>query len=208
MDTRGSGFQRPRRQLLGEPDGKDRRLLFSAVNMLQAIDARHRRADCLVREDGKCRSSRRARSGPNDLINEPEPGRVFENLLILGSATNQDMLRARRHPRVRRPHRRAGVDLPHRPAPGRARYDTWPKDAWKTIGGANNWESKSIDASAASSMCRPAAPSTTSMEATGKARICSATASSRSMRGPASACGTSRPSTTTSGTSTTIQLRS
>ena len=50
------------------------------------------------------------------------PGRVFENLIILGSATNQEYGSAPgRHPRVRRAHRQAGVDVPHRAAPGRVR---------------------------------------------------------------------------------------
>jgi quinate dehydrogenase (quinone) len=31
------------------------------------------------------------------------------------------------------------------PRPGEYGYDTWPKDAWKTVGGANNWGEQSID---------------------------------------------------------------
>ena len=31
------------------------------------------------------------------------------------------------------------------PRPGEFGYDTWPKDAWKTVGGANNWGEQSID---------------------------------------------------------------
>ena len=32
------------------------------------------------------------------------------------------------------------------PHPGEFGYDTWPKDAWKYVGGANNWGEISIDA--------------------------------------------------------------
>jgi quinoprotein glucose dehydrogenase len=32
------------------------------------------------------------------------------------------------------------------PHPGEFGYETWPKDAWKTIGGANNWGGMSLDA--------------------------------------------------------------
>ena len=50
------------------------------------------------------------------------PGRIFENLLIVGSQTGRRLrLAARRHPRLRRAHRRAGVDVPHRAAPRRVR---------------------------------------------------------------------------------------
>ena len=31
------------------------------------------------------------------------------------------------------------------PRPGEFGYDTWPQDAWKTVGGANNWGEQSID---------------------------------------------------------------
>jgi glucose dehydrogenase len=31
------------------------------------------------------------------------------------------------------------------PRPGEFGYDTWPAEAWKTIGGANNWAEQSID---------------------------------------------------------------
>ena len=31
------------------------------------------------------------------------------------------------------------------PRPGEFGYDTWPADAWKTVGGANNWAEQSID---------------------------------------------------------------
>jgi quinoprotein glucose dehydrogenase len=31
------------------------------------------------------------------------------------------------------------------PHPGEVGYETWPKDAWKTIGGANNWGGMSLD---------------------------------------------------------------
>ena len=31
------------------------------------------------------------------------------------------------------------------PRPGEFGYDTWPTDAWKTVGGANNWGEQSID---------------------------------------------------------------
>ena len=31
------------------------------------------------------------------------------------------------------------------PHPGEFGYDTWPKDAWKTVGGANAWSGLSVD---------------------------------------------------------------
>ena len=34
------------------------------------------------------------------------------------------------------------------PRPGEFGYDTWPKDAWKTSGAANNWAGMTVDGSA------------------------------------------------------------
>ena len=74
------------------------------------------------------------------------PGRVFEDLLILGSATNQGYGSAPGD--IRAFDVRTGKlvwtfhTIPH---PGEFGYDTWPKDAWKTVGGANVWGELSVD---------------------------------------------------------------
>ena len=74
------------------------------------------------------------------------PGRVFEDLLILGSATNQGYGSAPGD--IRAFDVRTGKlvwtfhTIPH---PGEFGYDTWPKDAWKTVGGANVWGEISLD---------------------------------------------------------------
>ena len=54
---------------------------------------------------------------------------------------------ARPHPRVRREHRQAALDrsTPSR-SPASSRYDTWPPDAYKLIGGANAWAGVTVDA--------------------------------------------------------------
>ena len=75
------------------------------------------------------------------------PGRVFENLIILGSATNQEYASAPGDIRAFDVRTGALVWTFHTvPRPGEFGYDTWPKDAWKTVGGANNWAEQSIDA--------------------------------------------------------------
>ena len=74
------------------------------------------------------------------------PGRVFENLLILGSATNQEYASAPGDIRAFDVRTGALVWTFHTvPRPGEFGYDTWPEGAWKTVGGANNWGEQSID---------------------------------------------------------------
>ena len=65
----------------------------------------------------------------------------------MGSASGEGVGdAARRHPRLRRRHRASVVWQFHTvPRPGEFGYDTWPKDAYKYVGGANNWGEMSID---------------------------------------------------------------
>jgi len=80
------------------------------------------------------------------LVQSITPGRVFENLLILGSATNQGYGSAPGDLRAFDVHTGKLVwsfhTIPHE---GEYGYETWPKDAWEKIGGANVWGEMSVD---------------------------------------------------------------
>lgn len=71
---------------------------------------------------------------------------MFEDLLILGSATNEGYGSAPGD--VRAFDVRTGElvwtfhTIPH---PGEFGYETWPPDAWKTVGGANVWTEFTVD---------------------------------------------------------------
>ena len=128
-------------------DGKDRRLIFSANNLLQELDAQTGEIDHGVRRDGRVDLREGLDRDPSAIRQQSRPpGRVFENLLILGSATNQEYDSAPGD--IRAFDVRTGKmawsfhTVPH---PGEFGYETWPKDAWKTVGGANNWGEQSID---------------------------------------------------------------
>ena len=70
----------------------------------------------------------------------------YGDLLILGSIVPEGLaVGARRHPRLRRPHRPQKWAFHTIPHPGEFGYDTWPKDAWKYSGGANAWSGISLD---------------------------------------------------------------
>jgi len=129
-------------------DGLDRRLLFAQDNFLQAIDART--GDSISSFGVKGRVDLREGLGRDAqgivLVQSTTPGRVFENLLILGSATNQEYESAPGDIRAYNTVSGALVWTFHTiPHPGEFGYDTWPKDAWKTIGGANSWGEMSVD---------------------------------------------------------------
>ena len=129
-------------------DRSDRRLLFCADHALQAIDARTGKPILSFGTAGKVDLKQGLGRDPSTLklVQSTTPGRVFENLLILGSATNQGYGSAPGD--VRAFDVRTGKlvwtfhTVPH---PGEFGYDTWPKDAWKTVGGANVWSEFSLD---------------------------------------------------------------
>ena len=101
-------------------DRSDRRLILTTSNGLREINARtgglittFGSNGSVDMRDGKPAASRRA---------EQEPGRVFENLVIVGSQCRRRLrIAARRRACLRRRHRSAGLDVPHDPAARRIR---------------------------------------------------------------------------------------
>jgi glucose dehydrogenase len=128
-------------------DGSDRRLLFVHDNYLQAIDARTGAPITTFGTNGKVDLRVGLDRDPSTISAESRtPGRVFEDLLILGSATNQEYMSAPGDIRAYNVRTGAIAWTFHTvPRPGEFGYETWPADAWKTVGGANNWGEQSID---------------------------------------------------------------
>ena len=129
-------------------DRADRRLLFSSNHFLRAIDAKTGKPIATFGAAGRVDLKEGLDRDPKtvSLVQSTTPGRVFEDLLILGSATNQGYGSAPGD--IRAFDVRTGnlVWTFHTiPRPGEFGYDTWPKDAWKTVGGANVWGEFSVD---------------------------------------------------------------
>jgi quinate dehydrogenase (quinone) len=128
-------------------DRSDRRLLYSHNNLLQAIDARTGQSIPSFGVNGRVDLREGLDRDPAAIsVQSATPGRVFENLIILGSATNQEYESAPGD--IRAYDVRSGklVWTFHTvPRAGEFGYDTWPPDAWKTVGGANNWAEMSVD---------------------------------------------------------------
>ena len=128
-------------------DGKARRLIFSARNFLQEIDAVTGETVSSFGDGGKVDLRVGLDRDPASINQQTRtPGRVFENLIILGSATNQEYASAPGDIRAFDVLTGKLVWTFHTvPRPGEYGYETWPPDAWKTVGGANNWGEQSID---------------------------------------------------------------
>jgi quinoprotein glucose dehydrogenase len=130
-------------------DRADRRLLLCVNHALQAIDARTGKPIFTFGTGGRVDLKEGLGRDPKSLtlVQSTTPGRVFENLLILGSATNQGYGSAPGD--IRAFDVRTGKlvwtfhTIPH---PGEFGYDSWPPDAWKDAGAANNWAGMTLDA--------------------------------------------------------------
>jgi quinoprotein glucose dehydrogenase len=128
--------------------GADRRLLFASDHYLRALDARTGRVIPSFGDNGAVNLKEGLGRDPAtlSLVQSTTPGRVFENLLILGSATNQGYSSGPGD--IRAFDVRTGKQvwafhtIPH---PGEYGYESWPKDAWKRAGGANVWGEMSLD---------------------------------------------------------------
>jgi quinoprotein glucose dehydrogenase len=79
-------------------------------------------------------------------IQSGTPGKIFENLIILGSATGEGYGSAPGDIRAYDLLSGKLIWTFHTiPQPGEFGYETWPKDAWKYGGGTNTWGEISID---------------------------------------------------------------
>ena len=129
-------------------DRSDRRLLFASNHFLRAIDARTGKTIPTFGTDGAVDLKQGLGRDPKtlSLVQSTTPGRVFEDLLILGSATNQGYGSAPGDLRAFDVRTGRLVWTFHTiPHPGEFGYETWPKDAWQKVGGANIWSELSID---------------------------------------------------------------
>ncbi|MCI0336388.1 MAG: PQQ-binding-like beta-propeller repeat protein [Acidobacteria bacterium] len=128
-------------------NGNDRRIYFSFRRWLYSLDAktglpvksfgREGRLDLL---EGLGRDSQGL------TITITTPGVVYKDYLIVGSMVSEGLPAAPGH--IRAYDLRTGKmrwifrTIPH---PGEYGYETWPKDAWQYIGGANNWPGLVVD---------------------------------------------------------------
>ncbi len=129
-------------------DRSDRRLFYATNNILHAVDARTGKLVDSFGDHGNVDLREGLGRDPKTIrqIQSGSPGRVFENLLILGSATGEEYNSPPGDIRAFDVLSGKMVWIFHTvPHPGEFGYDTWPKDAWKYIGGTNDWGGMTID---------------------------------------------------------------
>jgi quinoprotein glucose dehydrogenase len=128
-------------------DGREQRVLFVSRHYLYALDARTGAQITGFGESGRVDLREGLGRDPREIsISATTPGVIYRDLLILGGIMSEDLpcppgdIRAFdvRTGKVRW----SFHTIPH---PGEFGDDTWPKDAWKYSGAANNWSGMSLD---------------------------------------------------------------
>ena len=137
----------PDRGLAYWSSGKDKRILVGVMNYLYALDAGTGKPIASFGSEGRIDLR-------GDLGRNPErqsvaltsPGIVYRDLIIVGGRNPETLPAAPGD--VRAYDVRSGKlrwsfhTIPH---PGEFGYETWPKEAWKSSGAANNWAGMAVD---------------------------------------------------------------
>ncbi len=123
-------------------DRKERRLIFTINNYLEEIDARTGKSILTFGNRGLVNLKEGLGRDPRTVsrIQSDTPGRVFEDLIMLGSSTGEGYLSPPGDLRAYNVITGKMVWIFHTvPHPGEFGYETWPADAWKYSGGTNTW---------------------------------------------------------------------
>jgi quinoprotein glucose dehydrogenase len=137
----------PDRGLAYWEEGSDRRILVGVMNFVYALDADGGRPIATFGKDGRIDLREDLDRDPaSQSVYLTSPGVVYKDLLIVGGR-NPETLPAPPG-NIRAYDVRTGKlrwsfhTIPH---PGEFGYETWPNDAWKTSGAANNWAGMTVD---------------------------------------------------------------
>jgi glucose dehydrogenase len=145
----GSSIQgtAPDRGIAYWTDGKERRLLAGVMNFVYALDPATGKAIASFGKNGRIDLRENLGRDPElQSVALTSPGVVYKDLLIVGGR-NPETLPAPPGD-IHAYDVRSGAlrwsfhTIPH---PGEFGYETWPKDAWKSSGAANNWAGMAID---------------------------------------------------------------
>lgn len=127
--------------------GNDKRILYTAGDQLFALNAETGKPVVTFGDQGKVSMNIGLRGNPSAISVRPtSPGIIFQNLIIMGAEVSE--LYGAEPGYIRAYDVRDGKlvwtfhTIPH---PGEKGYETWPKDAWKYVGGVNDWSGMSVD---------------------------------------------------------------
>lgn len=138
----------PDRGLAYWSDGKNSRIMVGVMNFVYALDAATGKAIPSFGKDGRIDLREDLDRDPAEqAIFMTSPAVIYKDLMIVGGREAETLPAS--YGDVRAYDVRSGKlhwSFHTIPRPGEFGYDTWPKDAWKTSGAANNWAGMTVDA--------------------------------------------------------------
>jgi quinoprotein glucose dehydrogenase len=143
----GVHSSQPARGLAYWSDGQHGRILAGVMNYLYALDAETGKVIPTFGEQGRIDLRKGLRGDYlSQSIALTSPGIIFQDLIIVGGRNPETYPSPPGDIRafdVRTSNLRWSFHtIPH---PGEFGYSTWPADAWKTAGSANNWAGMALD---------------------------------------------------------------
>jgi quinoprotein glucose dehydrogenase len=137
----------PDRGLAYWTEDKQHRIIVGVMNFVYALDAATGKPIPTFGEDGRVDLREDLGRDPAaQSIYMTSPAVIYKDLMIVGGREAETLPASPGD--VRAYDVRSGKlrwtfhTIPH---PGEPGYDTWPKDAWKTSGAANNWAGMTVD---------------------------------------------------------------
>jgi quinoprotein glucose dehydrogenase len=128
-------------------EGDDHRIFYPFGSRLFAVDARTGQAIRSFGVNGSTDLSKGlGRDSANQLVVATSPGVIFRDLIIQGTRVGEGEGSAPGHIRAFDVRTGAVRWIFHTiPQPGEYGHDTWPRDAWRSAGGANSWAGMTVD---------------------------------------------------------------
>lgn len=129
-------------------DGKDARIFAGVMNYLYCLDARSGKPISTFGENGRVDLRKGLREPwQEQSIALTSPGGIYKDLIIVGGRNPEVHPAPPGDIRAFDVHTGALRWVFHTiPRPGEPGYDTWPPDAWKNAGAANDWPGMTVDA--------------------------------------------------------------
>jgi quinoprotein glucose dehydrogenase len=136
------------RGLMYWSDGKAARLFAAVDNFVYALDPATGKPNADFGSDGRIDLREHLGRDPaSQSVRLTSPGVIYRDLLIVGGRVSESLPASPGH--IRAYDVRTGAlrwSFHTIPQPGEPGHDTWPKDAWTYIGGANSWPGMTLDA--------------------------------------------------------------
>lgn len=144
----GIASTQPGRGVAYWADGNDERIFAGIMNYLYCLDARTGKPIPSFGENGRIDLRKGLREPwQQQSIALTTPGSIYKDLIIVGGRNPEVHPAPPGDIRAFDVHTGALRWVFHTiPRPGEPGYDTWPPDAWKNAGAANDWSGMTVDA--------------------------------------------------------------